>query len=281
MIAMPKVTVNDIQMYYEVTGKGFPLVMINGLSDSLDCWDPRLIEALSKKFELVLFDNRDVGRTDMSKREYTMKTFADDTVGLMNALGISKANVLGISMGGMIAQELVLNYPETVTKLVLCSTGNNWCFSQEVSRIVLAVGESSPEELTRMIFSLNVANDFPRNFLKQHPFAAICFTADFVIENPELVTHIFQRAAEHPISKEGWRRQLSAIRGFNTQGRLQQIRNPTLVLHGSRDIEIPPENGSTLAQAIPNAKLVYFDKSAHYLAEQIREVINVLSAFLD
>ena len=137
---MPKVKVNDIQIYYEVKGDGFPVVMINGLSDNLDCWDPRLIEALSKKFKLVLFDNRDAGRTDVSEREYTMKLFADDTVCLMNALGISKAHVLGISMGGMIAQELVLNYPEKVAKLVLCSTGSHWCFSQEISRIMLAVG---------------------------------------------------------------------------------------------------------------------------------------------
>ena len=281
MIATPKVKVNDIQIYYEVKGEGFPLVMINGLSDNLDCWDPRLIEALSKKFKLVLFDNRDVGRTDTSEREYTMKTFADDTAGLMKALGISKAHILGISMGGMIAQELVLNYPEKVAKLVLCSTGNNWCFSHEVSRIMLAAGESSSEELNRMIFSLKGASDFPSDFLKQQPFAVICFTADFVKESPNLANLLFQRAAEHPISMEGWRRQLNAMRGFNTQERLAKIRVPALILHGRRDIEIPPENGSILAKAIPNARLVYLDKSAHYLAEQMREVINVLSEFLD
>lgn len=277
---MPKVKVNDIQIYYEVKGEGFPLVMINGLSDNLDCWDPRLIEALSKKFKLVLFDNRDVGRTDESDREYAMKLFADDTAGLMNSLEISKAHILGISMGGMIAQELVLNYPEKVTKLVLCSTGNQWCFSQEVSRIMLATGELPPAELTRMILSLKVASDFPSDFLKQHPFVVICFTSDFVKENPDLANLIFQRAAEHPISKEGWRRQLNAIRGFNSHGRLQQIKVPTLVLHGRKDIEIPPENGSILAKAIPNARLVYLEKSAHYLAEETREVIKVLMEFL-
>jgi pimeloyl-ACP methyl ester carboxylesterase len=281
VITVPKVRVDNIQIYYEVKGEGFPLVMINGLSDNLDCWDPRLIEALSKKFKLVLFDNRDVGRTDTSEREYTMKTFAEDTAGLMNALGISKAHILGISMGGMIAQELVLNYPEKVAKLVLCSTGNKWCFSQEIFRIMLAVGESSPEELTRMILSLKVASDFPSDFLKQQPFAVICFTADFVKEHPDLAALPFQQSAKHPMSIECWRRQLKAMRGFNTQERLQQIRVPALILHGRRDIEIPPENGSILAKAILNAKLVYLEKSAHYLAEEMREVINVLSEFLD
>jgi pimeloyl-ACP methyl ester carboxylesterase len=277
---MPKVKVDDIQIYYEVKGEGFPLVMINGLSDNLDCWDPRLIEALSKKFKLVLFDNRDVGRTDVSDREYAMKLFADDTAGLMNSLGISKAHILGISMGGMIAQELVLNYPEKVAKLVLCSTGSQWCFSQEVSRIMLAVDELPPEELTKMILSLKVASDFPSDFLKQQPFAVICFTSDFVKEQPDLANLVFQRSAEHPISKEGWRRQLNAIRGFKSYERLQQIKVPTLVLHGRKDIEIPPENGSILAKAIPNARLVYLEKSAHYLAEETREVIKVLTEFL-
>jgi pimeloyl-ACP methyl ester carboxylesterase len=277
---MPKVKVNDIQIYYEVKGKGFPLVMIQGLSYSLDGWDPRLVEELSRKYKLVLFDNRGAGRTDVSDREYTIKLFADDTAGLMDALGISKAHVLGLSMGGMIAQELVLNYPEKVAKLVLCSTGSQWCFSQEASRILSAMAELSQEELTKMILSLKFASDFPSDFVRKKPSVVIIFTSDFVKEQPDLVDLLFQRAARHPISEEGWRRQLNAVRGFNTHGRLQKIKVPTLILHGRKDVEIPPENGSILAKAIPNAKLVYLEKSAHRLAEEMREVINVLINFL-
>jgi len=278
---VPKVKVDGLQIYYDEKGKGFPLVMINGLSDNLDCWDPRLIEALSKKFKLVLFDNRDVGRSDTSEREYTMKTFADDTAGLMNTLGIAKAHILGISMGGMIAQELTLKYPEKVAKLILCSTGNRWCFSQEVSKILLAVGESSPEELTGMLLSLKAAKDFPEGYLKKHPFAVICFTPNFVKEHPELMDLLSKQNAKHPMSIESWRRQLKAMQGFNTQERLQQIRAPTLILHGKRDIEIPPENGSILAKVIPNTKLIFLEKSAHYLVEEMKEVINILLEFLE
>jgi pimeloyl-ACP methyl ester carboxylesterase len=118
---MPKVRVNDIQIYYEVRGEGFPLVMIHGLGANLDWWEPRMVGELSKRFTTVLFDNRGAGRTEMSDRRCTMKLFADDTAGLMDALGISRAHVLGISMGGRIAQELVLNYPQKVEKLILCS----------------------------------------------------------------------------------------------------------------------------------------------------------------
>ncbi len=118
---MPKVGVNDIQIYYEVHGEGFPLIMIHGLGANTDWWE-RWVTELSKKFMTVIFDNRGAGRTDVSDRRYTIRLFADDTAGLMDNLGISRAHVLGLSMGGMIAQELVLNYPQKVEKLVLCST---------------------------------------------------------------------------------------------------------------------------------------------------------------
>jgi pimeloyl-ACP methyl ester carboxylesterase len=76
---MPKVKVNDIQVYYEVKGEGFPLVMITGRGENLDSWDPRLVKELSRKFKLVMFDNRGAGRTDVSDRRYSIKLFADDT----------------------------------------------------------------------------------------------------------------------------------------------------------------------------------------------------------
>jgi pimeloyl-ACP methyl ester carboxylesterase len=78
---MPKVEANDIQVYYELKGEGFPLVMISGGNENLDCWNPRLIEELSKKFKLVLFDNRGAGRTDVSDQEYTIALLADDAAG--------------------------------------------------------------------------------------------------------------------------------------------------------------------------------------------------------
>jgi len=264
---MPKVKVNDIQIYYEVKGEGFPLVMINGLGGNLDSWEyyHPLVEELSREFKLLMFDNRGAGRTDISDREYTIKLFADDTAGLMNALGISKAHILGISMGGMIAQELVLNHPEKVARLVLLSTCSGGSkdvqSSPEVSRTLSATSEMSQEERTRMLLPL-------------------CLTNDFVKRNPDFVEHVVQVTLKHPISEEAYMRQLNAVRKFSTYERLRQIKVPTLILHGRKDILIPPENGSILAEAIPNAKLVYFAKSAHMLAEEMRELINVLIEFL-
>ena len=98
---MPKVKVDDIQMYYEVNGEGYPLVMIMGGGGNLDWWNPHMIEELSNNSKVVTFDNRGTGRTDVSDKEFSIRLFADDTVGLMNALGISQANILGWSMGGI------------------------------------------------------------------------------------------------------------------------------------------------------------------------------------
>jgi pimeloyl-ACP methyl ester carboxylesterase len=278
---MPKVRVDDIQIYYDVKGQGFPLVMINGMNDNLDCWDPRLIVALSKKFKLILFDNRGAGRTDISDIEYTIRLFADDIAGLMNALGISKANVLGISMGGMIAQELAINYPRNVSKLILCSTSSQWNPTKEGSRILSAMERGcSFEELVETYLSFPFVGDYPIDFIKKDPSVVNAFTADFVKENPDLVNLYFQRAMDHPISVGASKRQFNAVKKFNTQGRLQKIKAPTLILHGKKDFVFAPENGSNLAETIPNAKLVHLQRSAHYLAEEMEEVIRVITEFL-
>jgi len=265
---MPKVKVDDIQIYYEVKGEGFPLVMIMGLGRNSESWDPRLVEGLSKNFKLLMFDNRGAGRTDISNSEYTIRLLADDTAGLMNTSGISKAHILGISMGGMIAQELVLNYPKKVAKLVLCSTysGGSKAVqpSQKVSEMLTAdLSTMSPEEYYRKIY------------------LPLVYTENFTEKNPDFVKLHVQKSLRHPISKAAYMRQLDAIGKFNTYERLQQTKAPTLVLHGRKDVLVPSENGSILAEAIPNAKLVYFEKSAHMLAEEMREVINVLIDFLD
>ncbi|MDH5266946.1 MAG: alpha/beta hydrolase [Candidatus Bathyarchaeota archaeon] len=265
---MSKVKVNDIQVYYDVKGEGFPLVMIMGLSANADWWyiDPHWIQELSEKFKLVMFDNRGAGRTDVSDRRYAIKLFADDTAGLLDALGISKADVFGISMGGMIAQELVLNYPEKVEKLVLCSTycgGTKSVLPSPKVLEILTADRSmlSPEEIARMSIPL-------------------FFRDDFIKKNPNVVEHAIQQMLKAPISNEAFTRQLNALMEFDTYDRLSGIKGPTLILHGKQDVLVPPENGSILAEAIPNAEVVYLKNSAHGLVEETEKVIPVLLNFL-
>jgi pimeloyl-ACP methyl ester carboxylesterase len=256
---MPKVRANDIQIYYEVRGEGFPLVMIHGLAASLDWWGNELglVEELSKRFMTVMFDNRGAGRTDVSDRRYTIRLFADDTAGLMDALGIPRAHVLGLSMGGRIAQELALDYPQKVEKLVLCSAS---CGGKESVR--------ASEDVMRMLAA------------EKSAILRAALTEDFVKKNPDLVELMRQRGLKAPISDDAYRRQLRASLESDTYGRLSHIKAPTLILAGRKDILMAPENGSIMAQAIPNAKLVYLENSGHMLVEDMDEVISSVIGFL-
>jgi len=263
---MPKIKVNDIQMFYEVHGEGFPLIMIMGFTGNTSWWDPRWIQTLSEKFKVIAFDNRGAGRTDISDREYSIKLFADDTAGLMNALGIPQANVLGMSMGGMIAQELVLNYREKVKKLVLCATHCGGAKSVQASEEVLGTLTAdrsgvSAEEIARMTIPL-------------------LFTEDFLKNIPGVEELVIEHISKNPISNEAFMRQMSAIMQFDTYDRLSQIKTPTLILHGKQDILIPPGNGAILGKAIPEARLVSFENSAHGLIEETEEVLHAIVEFL-
>ena len=257
---------NDTRIAYEVGGAGFPLVMIMGLGGNLNWWDPRLIRGLSVNFKTIRFDNRGTGRSDASDREYTLRLLADDTAGLMEALGIPKAHVLGISMGGMVAQELALNHPEKVDRLVLCSTNCGGSKSIPPTQEALAIlariaGASSAEEVARMTVPL-------------------CFTQEFMDENKEEIAHWTRQILKAPTSRVTYFQQVGAIGAFDAYERLPGIKLPTLVLHGKRDILVPPENGSILAEAIPNARLVYLEHSAHGLSEDMDRVLQALTEFL-
>ena len=115
---MPKVRVNDIDMYYKIHGKGPPLVHVGGLAGDARTWQ-RQIEHLAQYYQVLCFDNRGTGRTDCPDLPYSTKLFADDTVGLMDVVGIERAHVYGISMGGGIVQEVAINYPSRVLSLVI------------------------------------------------------------------------------------------------------------------------------------------------------------------
>ena len=118
---MPVAQVGNLRMHYQIKGEGPPLVMIMGLNGDITWWD-RLLTELAGDFRLLLFDNRGAGLTDKPNEKYTISMLAEDTVGLMEEVGIQQAHVFGISMGGMIAQEMALAFPDHVNGLVLGCT---------------------------------------------------------------------------------------------------------------------------------------------------------------
>jgi len=118
---MPKAKIGEIQIYYEEYGQGTPLVMILGMGQDIATWDFQISE-FSKYFRLIVFDNRDSGRSSRCSKTYTMEAMARDTIGLMDYLEIGRAHLLGTSMGGMIAQQIALMTPERVRRLIFAST---------------------------------------------------------------------------------------------------------------------------------------------------------------
>jgi len=263
---MPKARVNDIEIYYEMKANGFPLIMINGLSEHAGSWDPYLISGLSKRFKLLLFDIRGSGRTDTSDEEYSIKLFADDTAGLMDAVGIPRAHVLGLSLGGMIAQELALSYPKRIEKLVLCSTR---CGGAQTVPAPREKSERPMPDSGKVSFEKMIRITLPR-----------FFTEEFIKNNPEFVKAYIKQRLSVPFSQEAITRYRNASATFDTCARLPQIKASTLIIHGKRDIVITPEKAQLMAKRIPHSKVVYFENSGHLLAEDREKILETLIDFL-
>jgi len=194
---MPKIQVNDIEIYYEIHGEGFPIVMIHGITTNLDWWPQSLINELSKTFKIILFDNRSAGQTDKPDMGYSIRLFADDTAGLMDALNIKKVFIIGLSMGGMIAQELTLNYPEKVEKLILCGTSCGGSKATPPSAETLKILMRDRDAITQ--------EEAIREWIP------LLFSKDFIMNNPEYIENFVQRVLIAPIPPYNYRLQLNAV----------------------------------------------------------------------
>ncbi|MEJ5187297.1 MAG: alpha/beta fold hydrolase [Candidatus Geothermincolales bacterium] len=252
--------VNGIEIYYRRYGSGDPVLLIQGLGANSDWWDERFLGPLASRFSLVAFDNRGAGRTTRAPGPYTIAQMADDAAALMDHLQVRSAHVLGVSMGGMIAQELALRHPEKVRKLALLVTN---CGGREQ---VLA-----KPEVYQMLYAGGGDLD-PRKVAEATLF--LLFPEDFIRENPGKMEEFVEVFLKAPISPECFRHQLQAIMGWSSFHRLGDISAETLVITGSEDILIPPENSRILAEAIPNARLVEFPGAGHGLIAQIPEEVS-------
>jgi len=234
-------------MYYEIHGQGEPLVMIMGLSANVDWWDPVIVERLSKRYQLLLFDNRGAGRTEKPQMTYTIALMAQDTVELMTQVGIEKAHILGVSMGGMIAQELALHYPERVNKLILACTNCGGTQSIVAPPDVIGLFTNrtgTPDEIKQRMFK-------------------VLFPDEYIANHADQLEQLWLRAIRAPIPTDALLRQLEAIQTFSTYDRLDQIQAPTLVMTGDQDILVPPKNAEIIAGRIPGARLEIFEGGGH------------------
>jgi pimeloyl-ACP methyl ester carboxylesterase len=262
---MPKIRVRHISIYYQEAGEGDPLVLLMGWGGDHTAWALQ-VPAFSAEFRCVTPDNRGAGQTDQPDLPYTIRMLADDIVGLMDALGIRRAHVAGLSMGGMIAQEMAIDHPDRVRTLQLHAT------MARVDPFVRAIAESLLR--ARAAFG---REEFVRTLL---PWI---LSPQTYAERPELVELMVQRLVEnpHPASLAGLTRQAEASWAHDTRERLGWIQCPTLITVGAEDIFVPLRLSRVLQEGIPGAELLVIEGGGHgYLWEQAGVFNTACLAFL-
>ncbi len=268
--AMPVVHANGIEIYYETQGSGSPLTLINGWGGNLNSWSPMMIKLLSEKHTVVMMDNRGTGRSGKPDIPYTMDMMVADTAAVLDDLGIEKTHVMGFSMGGIITQTFGLNYPERTISLVLCGTQ-----AGGLNRI-----SSDPQ--VQMDLAL-IANPLPEMTERDRTIKLLylLYSAEYVEANlDDLVRE--ETYSEYPTPSYALNRQSQAIAGFNSYGRLPDMKFPVLVMTGTDDKLVPPENSDILVSHIPDAELVKIPGCGHgFLKQKTEESVAPILRFLD
>lgn len=250
------VKVNGVALHYEITGQGEPLILIEGLGTATWLWWKQVPE-LSRHFRVIAYDLRGSGWSDKPDEPYSIPMFADDLAGLMDALRIKQAHVLGISLGGYVAQEFAIRYPDKVKRLVLCSTTTN--------------GPSTippnPEVIIALMTPVAGKDDLRDR-------VALSLSPGYATAHPSDVEKMIAWRLDNPQPAYAYNRQLMSAVGWTSEGRLGQITMPTLVLAGSEDRVVPPQNADVLAAGIPHAEKVILQGAGHLINVEQPEKFN-------
>ncbi len=268
---MPLAKVKDISIYYESYGNkaNSPLILVMGLAATKLGWEIERVQRMAEKHYVVVFDNRGSGQSDMPDAPYSMALFAADTVGLMDALGIDKAHIFGISMGGMIVQHIALDYPERVLSLIIgCATAGG-------KHVV-----PSSREVTKVLLQPK-SGDRAKDARDKWP---IMYTPAFIESERELLESRLKLKLAYPEQpRYAFERQFGAIlNSHDTFDRLPELKMPALIQTGLNDVLIPPGNAHLLAGQIPQAKLIEYPNAGHgYFLETGFKAVDDVLAFLD
>jgi pimeloyl-ACP methyl ester carboxylesterase len=210
---------NGQQIYYEVHGDGEPLILVMGIGYDSALWKLQQVPALSKRFQVVIFDNRDAGRSSRAAQSYSIADMADDVAGLMDGLDIPHAHLLGLSMGGMIGQEFALRHPDRLARLVLSGVGAAPARSA-FDPIRIWSWVRSHDETGEAFGAQQFVWLFSSSFLRNE--AAVKQTLALLASNPT------------PMTPDAYTRQATAYLQHDVLDRLGGIRAPTLVAGASR-----------------------------------------------
>jgi pimeloyl-ACP methyl ester carboxylesterase len=247
--------VGDTVLDYERSGEGPPLLAIMGMSGTLLHWGEPFLAPLRERFEVIVYDHRGVGASSRLEGAITIRDMAADAAGLLRTLGVERAHVLGISMGGMVAQELVLSQPALIETLTLgctyCGGPQSSYGSPQREDLYEAMRSGDRERALRAAFEINLS-----------PQAAA---------DPELWRRFHDIAEQRAVALPVIMSQLGAALGHDTSARLPGVHAPTLVIHGSADEMIPVQNARVIASLIPGAQLEIFDGVGHLFFWELPE----------
>jgi pimeloyl-ACP methyl ester carboxylesterase len=261
---LPFASRGPFQLYYESTGGGPTALLISGQAMTLAAWW-RTVPVLAESFRVLTFDHRGMGRSGHSPWPYTVAQMADDAVAVMDAAGAERAHVYGISLGGMVAQELALRYPERVEALVLGATtagGPGTILARpEPLGFFIRAGAMGPEEAEWAAVPYNYGEETRR----RHGERIAEDIARRVVDTTDALAYVQQAAA---------------AASHNTVGRLHEIAAPTLVVHGEADVVMPPSNGRLLAQAIAGSEFKLWPGAGHMFGTDEPRADPYIAAFL-
>jgi 3-oxoadipate enol-lactonase len=238
----------EIELSYDRAGEGPPLLLIMGMSGTKHHWGESLLEQLQRDFDTIVYDHRDAGDSTRTGRPFTIADLAEDAAGLLAALDLDSAHVMGISMGGMIAQELTLAHPDRLRSLTLGCTycggeGSVLASESVMQKLAEAMVSGDRERAIRASWEVNVSPSFAAN-----EDAWVRFRAT---------------GMRYGLPVEVIMRQMQAIAGHDTSTRLPGVGAPTLVVHGTLDELLPVRNGHMIAALVPDSRLEIFEGVGH------------------
>ena len=280
-IPLQKVPVGDIEMAYKIFGKGDPIILHNGASDNMDAWDPAFLTKLASNHTVIIFDSRGIGNTTIGTEPYTYPQLANDTAGLLDALKISKADVMGYSLGGHIAQAFTISHPEKVDSLILvassCGGKDGIPKPAEFLKLQADVVNKSLHNIpiTQELKALNVAS-LGSGWVKLHPDS---------VDIPANTTSLQQLKPGLSPEMANNQNSLGIWEGTNWIGVCDaeaKLAKPTLAITGTDDNDyMPHENALIIASKVPGAWLVQIKDAGHAIMNQYPDKVgNIINTFL-